>query len=150
MFFLSGIIQHHLGTREIDKLGKLREKPYLAGLVTVGSMAAIGAPPAAGFIAEMMIFFAAIPVYPWIMIVALSLAITVVVYLWMLTRTIFTTKAEAIKPDAADADPASLKIELIIVGALLLPIFVLGFFPSLVTSIISSAATHLAQIAGAI
>jgi NADH-quinone oxidoreductase subunit M len=148
MFFLSGIIQHHLGTREIGKLGKLRDKPVLSGVLIVGSVAAFGAPPMAGFIGEMMILFAAIPVYPWIMIIALSIAVTVVVYLWMLTRTIFTTKAEEFTAKAVESDPKSLKIELLIVGSLMLPIFILGFFPKLIISIISSAASQLASIAG--
>ena len=144
MFFLSGIIQHHLGTRDIDKLGKLREQKGLSGALVIGSIAAFSAPPMAGFIAEMMIFFAAIPVYPWIMVVALSIAVTAVVFLWMMTRTIFTNKAEEFIPKELDVDPKSLNIELAIVSSLMLPIFILGFFPNLVISIISEAASQLA------
>ncbi|MHA1115430.1 MAG: complex I subunit 4 family protein [Candidatus Heimdallarchaeaceae archaeon] len=149
MFFLSGIIQHHVGTREINLLGGIKKKPVLAGFLIVGSIAAFGAPPMSGFIAEMMIFFASIPVYPWVMTVAaFSIVITSVIYLWLLTRVLFTNKAEEVVFEDLVSHQNYLKYELSIVGLLFIPIFVLGFFPNLLVSIIEQAVNQLLKIIG--
>ncbi len=147
MFLLISAIENHIGTEEIDYLGGLKTKPVLAGMVIVASVALISAPPLSGFIAEILLLFAVVPAFPWISILVVSIVFTAVIYLWLLTRVLFTDKAKVLNSkDFIEADPKTLKYELIIAAILFIPIIILGFFPDLLITLINKAAEYLMNI----
>lgn len=61
LFMGSGVLIHHAGTREIDRMGGLsRRMPVTSALFLVGSLAICGLPPLNGFVGELFLYVGAI------------------------------------------------------------------------------------------
>lgn len=94
LFYLVGIIEKKVGTRELDVLNGLmnpiRGLPLISALLILGGMASAGIPGLVGFIAEFMVFqgtFSAFPVQTILCIIASGL--TAVYFVILLNRTCF-------------------------------------------------------------
>lgn len=94
LFYLIGMIESKVGTRELDLLNGLlnpiRGLPMISALLILGAMASAGIPGMVGFIAEFMVFqgsFSAFPVQTLITI--LGTALTAVYFVILLNRTCF-------------------------------------------------------------
>lgn len=94
LFYLVGVIEEKVGTRELDVLNgllnPLRGLPTVSALLILGGMASAGIPGLVGFIAEFLIFqgsFSAFPL-PTLLAVAGS-GLTAVYFVILLNRTCF-------------------------------------------------------------
>jgi len=94
LFYLVGIIEEKVGTRELDILNGLmnpiRGLPLTSSLLILGGMASAGIPGLVGFIAEFLVFqgsFSAFPIPTLLCIIASGL--TAVYFVILLNRTCF-------------------------------------------------------------
>ncbi len=94
LFYLVGIIEEKVGTRELNVLNGLmspiRGLPFTSGFLVIAGMASAGIPGLVGFIAEYMVFqgsFTSFPIQTIFCIVASGL--TAVYFVILLNRTCF-------------------------------------------------------------
>jgi NADH-quinone oxidoreductase subunit M len=91
LFMLCGILQHNLGTRDIPLMGGLFDKTPRAGFWMITfSMAGLGLPGLAAFIAEFFVYSAAWAAFGWLVFIAmLYLIFSAAYYLWAAQRAFF-------------------------------------------------------------
>ncbi len=94
LFYLIGIIESKVGTRELESLNGLlnpiRGLPMIAALLILASMASAGIPGMVGFISEFMVFQGSYSAFPIQTLVAiLGTALTAVYFVILLNRTCF-------------------------------------------------------------
>lgn len=94
LFYLVGIIESKVGTRELDQLNGLlnpiRGLPLTSALLILAAMASAGIPGLAGFIAEFLVFQGSFAIYPWQTLLAiLGTGLTAVYFVILLNRTCF-------------------------------------------------------------
>jgi NAD(P)H-quinone oxidoreductase subunit 4 len=94
LFYLVGVIERKVGTRDIDVLNGLmnpvRGLPLVSALLILGGMASAGIPGLVGFVSEFIVFqgsFSAFPIPTLICIIASGL--TAVYFVILLNRTCF-------------------------------------------------------------
>lgn len=130
LFTLSGFVEKESGTRLIPKLAGLGKKfPVTAALLAVSSAAAIGVPPFANFIAELMVISGGISAYASTAVTVLVPVITGGYFLWMLKRVVIDPAQEAGEPgEAADVS----RLDAALVAVYLVPLVLLTVFSFLV------------------
>ncbi|MBW4681090.1 MAG: NADH-quinone oxidoreductase subunit M [Microcoleus vaginatus WJT46-NPBG5] len=94
LFYLVGIIEDKVGTRELDLLNGLmnpiRGLPFVSGLLILGGMASAGIPGLVGFIAEFLVFQGSFPVFPIpTLLCVIASGLTAVYFVILLNRTCF-------------------------------------------------------------
>ncbi len=145
MFFLCvGLINRHLGTREIGGIrAMLATVPTLGALFWFASLASFGMPGTSGFVGELWIFLGAYETRAVLAVIALLGAIIMAGYIfWMLSRISFGTKpAESTALDIQWAE----RFALIVLAA---TIIILGFYPLLALSRIGPSVPHIVSRVG--
>lgn len=90
LFMSAGVVQHHTGTRLIDKLGGLANAdamPMASALTMFAYLASLGLPGLAGFVAELTILIGTWEAFGWWVVPAiLTLVVTAGYYLWAFQR----------------------------------------------------------------
>jgi len=105
LFTLSGFVEKQSGTRSIPLLGGMtRRAPLTAALLAVSSCAAMGIPPFASFLAELMVISGGISAYASTAVTVLVPVITGGYFLWMLKRVVIDTADGASGASAAGLD----------------------------------------------
>jgi NAD(P)H-quinone oxidoreductase subunit 4 len=94
LFYLVGIIETKVGTRELDVLNglmnPLRGLPLTSALLIAGGMASAGIPGLVGFIAEFLVFQGTYPMFPWQTLLCIfASGLTAVYFVILLNRTCF-------------------------------------------------------------
>ena len=91
LFMMAGIIGHHVGTRNMPRLGGLAAKmPYAAVFMMIGFMASLGLPGMVGFLAEFSVFTATFDSFGWLLLLPIiSVALTAAYYIWAMQKTLF-------------------------------------------------------------
>jgi NAD(P)H-quinone oxidoreductase subunit 4 len=94
LFYLVGIIEDKVGTRELSALNGLmspvRGLPWISALLVLGGMASAGIPGFAGFIAEFMVFQGSFEIYTWqTLLSVIGTGFTAVYFVILLNRTCF-------------------------------------------------------------
>ncbi|HEY3421372.1 MAG TPA: NADH-quinone oxidoreductase subunit M [Methanomassiliicoccales archaeon] len=91
LFMMCGIVGHHVGTRNMPRLGGLAAKmPYAAVFMMIGFMASLGLPGMVGFLAEFSVFVATFDAFGWLLLLPIiSVAITAAYYIWAMQKTLF-------------------------------------------------------------
>ncbi|HEY9633286.1 MAG TPA: NADH-quinone oxidoreductase subunit M [Coleofasciculaceae cyanobacterium] len=94
LFYLVGVIETKVGTRDLDVLNglmnPLRGLPLVSALLIAAGMASAGIPGLVGFIAEFMVFQGTYPVFPWqTLLCILASGLTAVYFVILLNRTCF-------------------------------------------------------------
>jgi NAD(P)H-quinone oxidoreductase subunit 4 len=94
LFYLVGIIEDKVGTRELSALNGLmspvRGLPYISALLVLGGMASAGIPGMVGFIAEFLVFQGSYAVFPWqTLLCVVGTGFTAVYFVILLNRTCF-------------------------------------------------------------
>jgi len=91
LFMMAGIVGHHVGTRNMPRLGGLAAKmPYAAVFMMIGFMASLGLPGMVGFLAEFSVFTATFDSFGWLLLLPIiSVAITAAYYIWAMQKTLF-------------------------------------------------------------
>jgi NADH-quinone oxidoreductase subunit M len=90
LFMSAGVVQHHAGTRLIDKLGGLANgdaMPIASAITLVAYLASLGLPGLAGFVAELAIFLGTFDAFGWWILLPLAtLVVTAGYYLYAFQR----------------------------------------------------------------
>ena len=91
LFMLCGMLHHNLGTRDIPLMGGLADRlPRTSFWLVVFSMAGLGLPGLAAFVAEFQIYAATWQAFAWLTFVALLyLILSAGYYLWAAQRALF-------------------------------------------------------------
>jgi NAD(P)H-quinone oxidoreductase subunit 4 len=94
LFYLVGIIETKVGTRDLDVLNglmnPLRGLPLASSLLVLGGMASAGIPGLVGFIAEFLVFQGSFAVFPIpTLLCILASGLTAVYFVILLNRTCF-------------------------------------------------------------
>ncbi|MGP8125520.1 MAG: complex I subunit 4 family protein [Nitrososphaerales archaeon] len=114
LFMLSGYIHHQAGTRDIPSLKGLGvTMPRTATILVLASVAAMGLPPFASFLAEFMVITAGISAYPILAISVLVPVITAGYFLWMIKRTVLSPPVGTTVHDMSWTDVAAFSAYLI-------------------------------------
>ena len=140
LFLLTGVVHHHVGTRNIDKLAGLKMKlPYTTALLAFGSIAAISTPGTSGFIAEVTILRGALDASLIAIFAIFGMALTAGYFLWMLHRAPFNPNES---DDVKNGHEAS-KWELLPLALLVIPVVLLGIYPELILKYIAAPIVSL-------
>ena len=91
LFMLCGMLQHNLGTRDIPLMGGLADRlPRTSFWLVVFSMAGLGLPGLAAFVAEFQIYSATWDAFGWLVFIPLLyLIFSAAYYLWAAQRALF-------------------------------------------------------------
>ena len=94
LFYLVGIIEAKVGTRDLDVLNGLmnpmRGLPLVSALLILSGMASAGIPGLVGFVAEFMVFQGSYAVFPWQTLLCIfASGLTAVYFVILLNRTCF-------------------------------------------------------------
>ncbi|HAG82370.1 MAG TPA: NADH-quinone oxidoreductase subunit M [Cyanobacteria bacterium UBA12227] len=94
LFYLVGVIETKVGTRDLDVLNglmnPLRGLPLTSALLILGGMASAGIPGLVGFIAEFLVFQGSYSVFPWQTLLCIfASGLTAVYFVILLNRTCF-------------------------------------------------------------
>jgi NAD(P)H-quinone oxidoreductase subunit 4 len=94
LFYLVGIIEAKVGTRDLDVLNglmnPLRGLPVVSALLILSGMASAGIPGLAGFVAEFLVFQGSYSVFPWQTLLCIfASGLTAVYFVILLNRTCF-------------------------------------------------------------
>lgn len=145
LFTLSGFVQNQSGTRNIPSLGAMGKRvPLTAALLAVSSCAAMGAPPFASFLAELMVISSGISAYASSAVTVLVPVITGGYLLWMLKRVI-------IEPTSTDGgeggEPRDIsRRDATLIVLYLAPLILLTVFSYLILSPVAPVAQWTANL----
>jgi NAD(P)H-quinone oxidoreductase subunit 4 len=94
LFYLVGVVETKVGTRELDVLNGLmnptRGLPLVSALLILGGMASAGIPGLVGFVAEFLVFQGSYAVLPWQTLLCIfASGLTAVYFVILLNRTCF-------------------------------------------------------------
>lgn len=94
LFYLVGIIETKVGTRDLDILNglmnPLRGLPVVSALLILSGMASAGIPGLVGFVAEFLVFQGSYSVFPWQTLLCIfASGLTAVYFVILLNRTCF-------------------------------------------------------------
>jgi NADH-quinone oxidoreductase subunit M len=138
MFIVAGELKYSAGTREIPHvMGLMQKAPKLAAVMIVATLAAFGLPGFSGFIAEALVIFGAIVIYPLSALIAFGIFITVGYMLWMLNRIVFSEPSP--ENEVSEAPWSDLIAPII----MLIPVILLGIWPDLVLGIIQPVVSFM-------
>ncbi|GAB4192592.1 MAG: NADH-quinone oxidoreductase subunit M [Coleofasciculaceae cyanobacterium] len=94
LFYLVGVIEAKVGTRDLDVLNglmnPLRGLPLVSALLILSGMASAGIPGLVGFVAEFLVFQGSYSVFPWQTLLCIfASGLTAVYFVILLNRTCF-------------------------------------------------------------
>jgi len=117
-------VHEQAGTREIPLLKGLKvTMPRTAALLVLGSGAAMGMPPFASFLAELMVIAAGISAYSITALTILVPVITSGYFLWMIKRSILSLPEGNSKAQSDIPKPDALAISVYFVPLVILIVF---------------------------
>jgi NADH-quinone oxidoreductase subunit M len=140
LFLMVGVIYDRAHHREIDGFGGLGLKmPVYTGISSVALFAALGLPGMSGFIAEIMVFIGAFPVYTTITVIsAIGIIVTAGYILWTLQR-VFLGKLNPKYENIAEINGR----ELFTMVPLAIMTIVLGVYPLPVLNLMKTSLNYL-------
>lgn len=146
LFMLSGYIHEQSGTREIPLLKGLKvTMPRTALLLVLGSGAAIGVPPFASFLAELMTIAAGISAYTISAVIVLIPVITSGYFLWMIKRAVLSLPEVGASKHEGHDMPRS---DAAVIGLYFVPLVILLVFPFFILAPATPVAQFLAGLRG--
>ncbi len=147
LFALAGALQHRLHTRALDAMGGLWSSlPRLAAVAMFFAIAALGLPGLGNFVGEFLVLLGTFQVHATTAVVsALAMVVAPIYALVLLQKGFFGPPSAALagKVDTV-ADFGSR--ELLMMGAMMLGLVILGLFPRLVTVYLQPALAGLQQL----
>lgn len=155
LFALAGALQFRLHTRSLAAMGGLWSSlPRLSAVAMFFSIAALGLPGLGNFVGEFLVLLGAFQVHPAAAIAsALGMIVAPIYALVLLQKGFMGPQPEALA--AKISGPGSAKVavvadfgqrELLMMGAMMLGLVVLGFFPRIVTGYLQPALSGLQQL----
>ncbi len=149
LFMSAGVIQHHTGTRDMDKLGGLgKHMPALSTFMMAGFLASLGLPGMVGFAAEFSVFYVTyLSFNVYLIIPILTVVITLGYYVWALQRTIFG-------PESGKLDYSRIHdsnwFEILPMAILIIVIIIFGIIPWAILNPISGSVAHWYSFLGGV
>ncbi|MHB8993971.1 MAG: complex I subunit 4 family protein [Armatimonadota bacterium] len=145
LFVLAGVLQHHLGTRDMARMGGLwRVMPRFGAAMIFFSMAALGLPGMGNFIGELLVLLGVFRIsIPIAAVAAGGLILAVVYALWLLDRVLYGTLRRPLT--LCDLRAA----EVAVLGVLAFAILWLGLAPQAFLNVSGDALTGVLASGGA-
>jgi len=135
-FSLVGFFYNQTHTRNLDELGGLAKRmPFIGTCFTMVALASAGLPGFANFVAEIMILLGAWDRYRWQAILAILGIVVTAVYMLKAVRIAFQGPLNPRWAQLTDAQTPLQKLPFLL---LLIPLLVVGFWPSLILTTIES------------
>ena len=144
LFMLCGILAHNLGTRDIPLMGGLADRiPRTSFWMVTFSMAGLGLPGLAAFVAEFQVYAAAWAAFGWLVFIALLyLIFSAAYYLWAAQRAFFGPFTP--RPEVDYHHVYDVKwFELTSLVVLFLFTLAYGVWPKLLTDILNAPVTAI-------
>jgi len=151
LFMLCGILAHNLGTRDIPLMGGLADKlPRTSFWIVVFSMAGLGLPGLAAFVAEFLVYSGTWDAFGWLVFIPLLyLIVSAAYYLWAAQRALFGPFVERPEVDYHHAYDTHW-FELTSLVVLFLFTLAYGVWPKFLTEILDAPVRSiLAAVGGA-
>ncbi|MFQ6137264.1 MAG: NuoM family protein [Candidatus Hydrothermarchaeales archaeon] len=147
LFFLSGIIHDHAGSRIIEKIiGFGKRTPIMTAIIAISFLASMGLPGLAGFVAEFLIFVGAFSAYKFVtIIVVFSVVFTAGYFLWTLQRLAFRPPHPNLPEHIEDMETWTELIPLLILVFLMV---LLGVYPPHLLNMMDASVRNLVLIIG--
>lgn len=146
LFGLASAIRERTGTLALKDLGGLGAKaPVLFVLFMIGALASIGLPGLGNFAGELLVFFGAWPVLPWVTALALWGVVLSAVYMLRAVRDIFYGEVSSAVEGARDLAGLKESWPFWLLAAGLL---VIGCYPKAITSLAQPSLVRLFESAG--
>ena len=155
LFLLVGVIYERAHTRELSKFGGLSTKtPYFYGMMLVAAFASLGLPGLAGFWAEFFTFRGAFALVPyWAAFGVIGIVMTAVYILWRIIQNVFLGEYDETKLDHwttvqgehADGPTDMVAFEKITLWPLIIGMFVLGIYPTLILQFFNQSAVEILE-----
>ena len=147
MFLVVGYIYDKTHTRYIPDLGGLAGKmPIIAIVFVLAGLASLGLPGTSGFVAELLVFVGAFPVWQWYTgVAAFGIVITAGYILWMIERTLFREPRERFS-NITDAS----KFEMVPMFLLIFVIIGVGIYPSVISDLFQLGSSQITQNASSV
>lgn len=155
LFLLVGVIYERAHTRDLSKFGGLATKtPYFYAIMLVSAFASLGLPGLAGFWAEFFTFRGAFAIAPfWAAFGVIGIVMTAVYFLWRIIQNVFLGEYDPSKlehwttVDGEHADgPTDMALfEKITLWPLVIGMFVLGIYPTLILNYFNGSAVEMLQ-----
>lgn len=135
LFILVGLVYDRTHTRSISDLGGLaRRMPIIATVFVIAGLASLGLPGMSGFVAELLVFLGAFPVWGIGTIIGVfTIVVTAGYILWLLERVFFGPERSDWQnvADATRLDVATVSIAMFV-------IVLLGLFPAVLGDVINA------------
>ena len=127
LFFLVGMIYERRHSRMIDAYGGIaRVVPMFAAMLTIVSLSSIGLPGTNGFVGEFLVLVGSFRTQPiWTVVAATGVIFAAAYLLWAIQRLLFQPITNPENERLTDLNTR----ELIIMAALVIPIFWIGIYP---------------------
>jgi len=142
LFLLVGVLYERAHTRELSMFGGLGTKtPYYYTFFLITAFASLGLPGLAGFWAEFFTFRGAFGLVPyWAAFAVIGIVITAVYILWRILQNVFLgeydpnklTHWTTVTGEHADGPTDMVFFEKLTLWPLIILMFVLGIYPTLV------------------
>jgi NADH-quinone oxidoreductase subunit M len=146
-FALIGMIYGRTHTRNIDEMGGLMAViPFLAVAYVIAGLASLGLPGLSGFVAEMTIFIGAFQ-HPdlWYRIATIVAAMSIVITAVYILRVVGKLLLGPVREKEYLEFPDAKWYERLSVVSLILPIVIIGFYPSYLSSTITDALNPIVE-----
>jgi NADH-quinone oxidoreductase subunit M len=153
LFLLVGVIYERAHTRELASFGGLSTKtPYFYGMMLVAGFASLGLPGLAGFWAEFFTFRGAFALVPWwAAFGTIGIVMTAVYILWRIMQNVFLGEYDAhklhhwttVQGEETDGPTDMVPFEKLTLWPLIIGMFVLGIYPTLLLDYFNLSALEL-------
>ena len=147
LFFIAGVIHHHVGSRIIEEItGFGKKTPLLMTSIAIAFLASMGLPGLAGFVAEFLIFLGVFQAYKFVaIIVVFSIIFTAGFFLWTLQRIGFREPVKTVPEHVEDLE---FWPELVPFVILILFMIILGIYPSPLLDMMEASVSNVVTILG--
>jgi NADH-quinone oxidoreductase subunit M len=140
LFVVVGLVYERTHTRHIPDMGGLaKQMPLIAVGFMIAGLASLGLPTTSGFVAELLIFLGTFQVYGFLTaLAAFGVVLAAGYILWTAQRTLFGPRVASWDhlTDAKLVDIAAM-------GVLIVPIFVVGLYPRILTDVFDAGITPI-------
>lgn len=136
LFITVGMIYDRTHTRDIREMsGLMHSMPLIGVVMLIAGLASLGLPGLSGFVAEVTVFLGSLSAYPLATIVAVFGVVLAAGYiLWMIERVFMGPAVER----WAGLNDANAWWERVVMAVMVVPIFVIGIYPSVLTGVVKS------------
>ena len=155
LFLLVGVIYERAHTRDLSKFGGLSTRmPYFYGIMMVTAFASLGLPGLAGFWAEFFTFRGAFALVPlWAAFGVIGIVMTAVYILWRIIQTVFLGQYDPnkgvhwtnVQGAEVEGPTDMVGFEKLTLWPLIIGMFVLGVYPTLILNYFNGAAVELLE-----